>query len=235
MTGGEVLMIELKLRHELKHNINVSDYIALRQRLRAVTKQDQHVDENGKYKIRSLYFDNIDDKALREKINGISNREKFRIRYYNDDFEYIKLEKKSKMNGLCSKRSTTLTKVQCEKIIDGDIQWMRNSLDPLLIELYTKMNIQQLRPKTLVDYIREPYIYEPGNVRITIDSEIKTGLNSKELFNQDIATLRAHSNKVMILEVKFDEFLPEIIRSVIQVNNRQNSAFSKYAVCRLYG
>jgi len=228
-------MQDLKLRHELKHNINISDYIALRQRLRAITKQDPHAGENGKYKIRSLYFDNLDDKALREKINGINNREKFRIRYYNNDLDYIKLEKKSKISGLCSKRSTILTREQCESIINGDTQWMRYSTEPLLIELYTKMNFQQLRPKTLVDYIREPYIFEPGNVRITIDSEIKTGLNSKELFNQDIATMRTNTNNIIILEVKFDEFLPGIIKDIIQVNNRQNSAFSKYAVCRLYG
>jgi len=228
-------MEKLKLRHELKHNINVSDYMALRQRLGAITKQDSHVDETGSYRIRSLYFDNFDDKALREKINGVNNREKFRIRYYNDNMDYIKLEKKCKINGLCSKSSARLTKEQCEGIIDGDIQWMRNSTDPLIAELYTKMNFQQLRPKTLVDYIREPYIYEPGNVRITIDSEIKTGLNSKELFDQNAVTMRTHDQNIIILEVKYDEFLPEIIRSIVQVNNRQNSAFSKYAVCRVYG
>jgi hypothetical protein len=209
--------------------------MALQQRLRAIARQDPHAGENGKYKIRSLYFDNIDGKVLREKIDGVNNREKFRIRYYNNDLEFIKLEKKSKMNGLCSKRSAKLTREQCESIIDGDIQWMRGSSDPLLLELYTKMNFQQLRPRTLVDYIREPYIYEPGNVRITIDSDIKTGLNSKELFNQDLGTMRTHGTNIMILEVKFDEFLPSIIRDIIQVNNRQNSAVSKYAMCRVYG
>lgn len=224
-----------KLRHELKHKITVCDYIALRQRLKAITKQDSHAGENGKYKIRSLYFDNLDDKALREKIDGVNNREKFRIRYYNDDLNFIKLEKKSKINGLCSKRSARLTREQCESIIGGDIQWMRYSTDSLILELYTKMNFQQLRPKTLVEYIREPYIYEPGNVRVTIDSEIKTGLNSKELFNHEIATMRTHSENIIILEVKFDAFLPSIIRDIIQVNNRQYSAFSKYAVCRVYG
>ncbi len=224
-----------KFRHELKHTINYSDYIALRQRLRVIAKQDPHATENGQYRIRSLYFDNLDDKALLEKINGVNNREKYRIRYYNDDLDYIKLEKKSKINGLCSKRSTRLSKQQCESIIAGDIQWMRYSAEPLLIELYTKMNFQQLRPKTLVDYIREPYIYEPGNVRITIDSNIKTGLNSKDLFNQDIATMPTIGSSIIILEVKFDEFLPSIIQDIIQVNNRQHSAFSKYAICRVYG
>jgi hypothetical protein len=234
LQGGEKMQGQ-KLRHELKYYINFSEYIALRQRLKAVTFPDGHVDQNGKYRVRSLYFDNIDDKALKEKIFGLNNREKFRIRYYNDDFSCVKLEKKSKINGLCTKKSTCLTKEQCKRIIAGDIQWMRYSEAPLLIELYSKMKFQQLRPKTLVDYIREPYIYGPGNVRITIDSEIKTGLTCTELFNQEVATMRAQDKGILILEVKFDEFLPDVIRDVIQLNNRQNSALSKYAVCRMYG
>ncbi|PYG89552.1 VTC domain-containing protein [Ruminiclostridium sufflavum DSM 19573] len=228
-------MQKQKLRHELKHNINISDCIAVRQRLRAIVKRDPHAGSEGNYKIRSLYFDNIDDKALLEKINGVNNREKFRIRYYNDNFDYIRLEKKSKINGLCSKISARLTKEQCEKIISGEIDWMKYSDNPLLVELYTKMKFQQLRPKTLVDYTREAFIYEPGNVRITIDSNIRTGMNSKELFNQEVATMRTHGNSTIILEVKFDEFLPSVIRDIIQVNNRQSLAFSKYAVCRMFG
>jgi hypothetical protein len=227
-------MKELKLRHELKHNITASDYFALRQRLKAVAKQDPFVDGTGRYKIRSLYFDNIDDKALREKFIGINNREKFRIRYYNDNTQYIKLEKKSKVNGLCSKKSAILTMEQCQKIIDRDIQWIRYSKDPLIFELYVKMNFQQLRPRTLVDYAREPYVYQPGNVRITFDTDIRTGLNSKELFNRDTSTMSTNLNSKIILEVKFDEFLPGIIQDIIQLNQRQNSSFSKYAVCRMY-
>lgn len=228
-------MQEQKLRHEFKHNINISDYMSLSQRLKAIAKQDPYADERGKYKVRSLYFDNLDDKALREKIHGLNNREKFRIRYYNDDFNYIKLEKKGKINGLCYKQAARLTKKQCESIIIGDIQWMRHSTQPLLIELYTKMNTQQLRPRTLVDYQREPYIYKPGNVRITLDSEIRSGLNSIEMFNQEIPTMKIPNPSAIILEVKYDEFLPSVIRDIIQVNDRQHTAFSKYAVCRVYG
>lgn len=224
-----------KFRHEIKHYINIADYITLRQRLKFIAKQDSHVDDTGKYRIRSLYFDNADDKALREKIDGINNREKFRIRYYNDDSSYIKLEKKSKINGLCTKRSVRLSREQCESIIRGDIAWLKEAQDPLLIELYTKMNNQQLKPKTLVDYVREPYIYEPGNVRITIDSEIRTGLYSRDLFNENVSMLAAAPKGMLILEVKFDEFLPGIIQDIIQVNNRRSTAVSKYAVCRTFG
>ncbi len=228
-------MEKLKLRHEIKHEISISDYIALRNRLKFIAQKDSNTDERGRYKIRSLYFDNADDKALKEKILGLNNREKFRIRYYNGDVRYIKLEKKGKINGLCYKRYTPLTVGQCEQIINGDIKWMRFSGNSLLVELYAKMNFQQLRPRTLVDYIREPYIYKPGNVRVTFDSGITTGLNSKELFNQQTAAMNSHAVKKIIMEVKFDEFLPEIIRDIIQLGQRQNSAFSKYAACRIFG
>lgn len=224
-----------KLRHEIKHYINLSDYFALHQRLRVITKSDPNAVENGKYRIRSLYFDNLHDKALREKINGVNNREKFRIRYYNDDTSFIKLEKKSKINGLCSKQSASVTKEQCEELIKGNIEWMKATENPLIMELYAKMHYQQLKPKTIVDYIREPFIYEPGNVRITIDSNIRTGLNSKDLFNENLSTMTADIEGVIILEIKFDEFLPEVIRDIIQTKNRQCSAFSKYVVCRRYG
>lgn len=228
-------MEKLKLRHEIKHEISISDYIALRNRLKFIAQKDLNTDERGRYRIRSLYFDNADDKALKEKILGLNNREKFRIRYYNGDTRHIKLEKKGKINGLCYKRYTPLTVGQCEQIINGDIKWMRFSGNSLLVELYAKMNFQQLRPRTLVDYVREPYIYKPGNVRVTFDSGITTGLNSKELFNQQTAAMNSHAIKKIIMEVKFDEFLPEIIRDIIQLGQRQNSAFSKYAACRIFG
>lgn len=225
----------LKFRHELKHTINRSDYYALISRLKAVAKRDGNVDETGKYQIRSLYFDNIHDKALREKIDGVNNREKFRIRYYNDDFSFIKLEKKSKINGLCSKQAASLTKEQCECLLEGDIGWMKESKDPLIMELYTKMHYQQLRPRTLVDYMREPFVYEPGNVRITIDSDIRTGLYAKDLFDLEAPMIGVEGSDNMILEVKFDAFLPDIMADIIQTNHRRSSAFSKYAVCRMYG
>lgn len=228
-------MNQPKLRHELKHSINYADYITLRRRLKLIAKQDPNVNENGEYKIRSLYFDNFNNKALMEKIDGTNNREKFRIRYYNDDYNYIKLEKKSKSNGLCFKRSAKLSVHQCNMLIAGDLDWMKYSSDPLIIELYFKMHYQQLKPRTLVDYVREPYIYEPGNVRITIDTEIRTGLNSKELFNKDLPTLKTNIKDLIILEVKYDEFLPGIIRDIIQVDNRRSTAFSKYAECRVFG
>lgn len=223
----------MKYRHEWKHEITYMDMLILRQRLSAVAGRDAHV-VGRTYEIHSLYFDNAEDKALREKIDGVNMREKFRIRYYNSDTSYICLEKKSKINGLCSKESVCLTQAQAEALIEGRYGWMMESGHPLIEELYTKMMSQGLRPKTIVDYVREPFVYGPGNVRVTIDSNIRTGWCCRDFLNPAANTIPAGSAP-RILEVKWDEFLPDIIRDAVQLEGRRAAAFSKYAACRIYG
>ena len=220
-------------RHEWKHEINVSDMISIRQRLRAVAKPDPHT-VDGKYLIRSLYFDDITDKALREKLDGTNRREKFRIRYYNGDTSLIHLEKKSKWNGLGAKAIAALTQAEAQAIVDGDWDWMLSSGRPLVQELYSKMKSMGLRPKTIVDYTREPFVYAPGNVRVTLDYNIRTGLGCTDFLNAKCVTIPA-GDAPIILEVKWDGFLPDIIRDAVQLTGRRVSAFSKYAQCRIYG
>ena len=222
-----------KYRHEWKHVLNTGDLLTLRQRLRAVMESDPHAID-GKYYIRSLYFDNSDDKALREKIDGVNMREKFRIRLYNCDSSVIHLEKKSKRNGLGTKYSAVLTAEQAQKIVDGDIDWMLRSDHPLIQELYCKMRYQGRRPKTILDYTREPFIFRPGNVRVTLDYDIRTGLGCTDFLNPDAVTIPAGDAPILV-EVKWDEFLPSIIRDLVSIPDRRVGSFSKYAQCRIYG
>ena len=224
---------DIRYRHEWKHEISFSDLLAIRQRLRAVAESDPHA-EGGKYLIRSLYFDNLDDKALREKIDGVNLREKFRIRFYNGDPSVIHLEKKSKRSGLGTKYSAELTKGEAQKIVDGELDWMMSSGRALVQELYCKMRCQGLRPKTIVDYTREPFIYRPGNVRVTLDYDIRTGLSCTDFLNPDCVMIPA-GDAPILLEVKWDAFLPSVIRDAVQTPGRRVEAFSKYAQCRIYG
>ncbi len=220
-------------RHEYKHRINYPDYLVLKNRLFIVAKPDSHAGPDGTYHIRSLYFDNYQDKALTEKIIGINNREKFRIRIYNYNTNLIRLEKKSKIHGLCLKDEVAITKEQCLSIIIGDIEWMKGTNEPLLTELYSKMKYQLLRPRVIVDYTRLPFIFKEGNVRITIDYNIRTGLVSTDIFNSELTTLPAPDN-AMILEVKYDAYLPDVMRDMIELWDRQTSSYSKYTACRMY-
>ena len=225
--------MEPRYRHEWKHEISYADLLAIRQRLRAVAESDPHA-QGGRYLIRSLYFDNLDDKALREKIDGVNLREKFRIRYYNGDTSVIHLEKKSRRAGLGTKFSAALSREEAQRIVNGNPDWMMDSGRPLVQELYCKMRWQGLRPKVIVDYTREPFIYRPGNVRVTFDYDIRTGLSCTDFLNPDCVTIPA-GDAPILLEVKWDAFLPSIIRDAVQTPGRHAEAFSKYAQCRIYG
>ena len=222
----------MDLRHEIKHEISYSDMLILRQRLRAVTYPDPHAID-GKYFIRSLYFDNLSDKALMEKINGVNRREKFRIRYYNGDTSVIHLEKKSKIDSLGNKQSASLTAEQAQSIVDGDIEWMPESEKPLIRELYSKMRTQGIAPKTIVDYTREPFIFPAGNVRVTLDYNVRSGMRCTDFLDPDCVTVPVADQ--IILEVKWDGFLPDIIRDTVHLTDTREGAFSKYAACRIYG
>lgn len=223
----------MNFRHEWKHEITYSDMLVLRQRLSAVASPDIHA-VNGRYTIRSLYFDNLSDKALREKIDGVNVREKFRIRYYGHNNSLIHLEKKSKINNLCLKESADLTRKQAQDIVDGSYSWMLQSDIPLIQEFYSKIMNQGLRPKTIVDYTREPFVFGPGNVRVTLDYNIRTGMNCTDFLNPNCVTVPA-GNAPIILEVKWDAYLPDIIRDAVQLTGCRVGAFSKYAACRTYG
>lgn len=225
-----------RYRNELKYTIDYADYLALRQRLRPIMSRDTHVRADGCYTIRSIYFDNFSDKVLREKVNGVSKREKFRIRYYNDDLSYITLEKKMKYNNLCLKLDAPITENQCRLLLNGDLDWMLSHKEPLVQELYTKMMCSQLRPRVLVSYTREPYIYAPGNVRVTFDSNIRTTLWHKEFLEPQVRDISATETPgQLILEVKYDDFLPEIIQDMVQTDRIRQQAFSKYCACRRFG
>lgn len=221
-------------RNEIKHIITPADKAALCANLRAVAQLDPHARKNGHYLIRSLYFDDADDTALREKLDGVNEREKFRIRYYNGDPRVIHLEKKVKRNGLGYKVSAPMTAQEAQRIISGDTDWMAHSRHALMVELYSKMRSNGLRPRTIVDYHRTPFVYAPGNVRVTIDENIRTGMYSTDLLDPHSLTVPAASG-LILLEVKWDEYLPSIIRQAVQLKNRRATAFSKYQVCRIYG
>lgn len=222
----------MQFRHEVKHEISNHDMLILRQRLRAVMKPDSYA-VNGQYEIRSLYFDNLDDKALREKLDGANIREKYRIRLYNNDDSIIHLERKFKHGGLGFKESANLTRSQAQAIVVGDVNWMAKSRDEIILGFYTRIRNEGLKAKVIVDYIREPFVFEPGNVRVTLDYDIRTGMSCTDFLNQDCMTVPIN-NFLCILEVKWDNYLPDVIRDAIQLDGRRNAAFSKYAACRMY-
>ena len=222
----------MEFRHEWKHVITEADRIAIRQRMGAVGRPDIH-GQGGKYQVRSLYFDNLRDKALQEKLNGVSRREKFRIRLYDLDDRVIRLECKRKVAGLGHKDSCTLTADEAHAIQRGQTDWMARDERTLVRELHHKMRTQGLLPRTLVDYTREAFVYPAGNVRVTLDHHIRTGLHRTDLLDPRCPIVPVPGDPIL-LEVKWDGFLPDVIRDVIQLDGVRSTAFSKYAACRMY-
>ena len=195
-------------------------------------KQDKHA-VNGGYDIRSLYFDNVDDKALKEKLDGVNIREKYRIRLYNNDSSVIHLERKFKHGGLGYKDSASLTPEEVQAIVNGDVEWMARSQNDVILGFYTRIKNEGLKAKVIVDYSREPFVYGPGNVRVTLDYNIRTGLSCTDFLNPNCVTIPVEGSPC-ILEVKWDNYLPDVVRDVVQLEGRHSTAFSKYAACRMY-
>jgi len=224
----------IPLRHELKYFISPAEMKVLRGILTPAMQLDPNGDENNEYHIRSLYFDTINDDALTEKIAGVGNRKKYRIRIYNFKDKVIKLECKSKYGDLISKQSVTIPRELADQLIAGDPEGLQRMRHPLLHDVYREMKTNLLRPAVIVDYTREAYIHPAEEVRITFDKTLRTGLYSHDMFNKDIPTYPVFDDPVEILEVKFDEFLPTYIQSILSGITAQRSAISKYTHCRRY-
>ena len=161
---------------------------------------------------------------------GVSRREKFRIRYYGDDTSFIRLEKKSKINGLCNKQSAIISAEECREILSGKMYSVFDADNELKREFYAKMQYQLLRPKNIVAYEREAYIYDHGNVRVTFDTNIRGSSDTGKFIGGDIPFVHLYND--VILEIKWDEYLPQFVRDIVQLNTRSISNFSKYAATR---
>ena len=224
----------IPLRHELKYHITPAELTVLRGVLAPVMQLDPNGNENNEYHIRSLYFDTINDDALDEKIAGVGNRKKYRIRIYNFSDRVIKLECKSKYGDLISKQSVSIPRELAEQLIAGDPDGLQRMRHPLFHDVYREMRTRLLRPAVIVDYVREAYIHQAEEVRITFDKQVRTGLYSVDMFNPQIPTYPVFDDPVEILEVKYDEFLPGYLQSILSGVTAQRSAISKYTWCRRY-
>ena len=225
---------KLPARHELKYFINPAELEVLRARLRPVMRLDSHCVGGRPYAIRSLYLDDVDDSAYYDKVAGVMARDKYRIRIYRHSDQEIFLERKRKLGDLIQKSSVQITRRLCEQIMDGDPRGMQAASSPLLQDVYVQMRTRLLRPAVIVDYEREAYLHPAENVRITFDLRLRSGLHSIDLFNPDLPTVCPHDANVEILEVKFDEYLPDHIRALLDGIQADRSAVSKYVLCRRF-
>ena len=227
----------IPLRHELKFFINEMQYQVLSRTLKATLSPDPNGDENNQYHIRSLYFDTAYDSALYDKINGTANRDKYRIRIYNFSDQMIRLECKSKFRDLISKRSVRITRDLAEQLISADPTGLESTASGLVSDTFREMRTNLLHPVVIVDYLREAYLHPAEEVRITFDMQLRSGLNSVDMFNPYLPTVPPFDHDEIILEVKYNQVLPPYIANLLTYALRDGacrSAISKYVYCRRF-
>ena len=225
------------LRHELKFFITPGQYQVLSRMLRATLNPDPHGDENNQYHIRSLYFDTVFDSALYDKVNGTAERDKYRIRIYNFSDAMIRLECKSKYRDLISKRSVRISRDLAEQLISADPTGLDTTASGLVSDVFREMRTNLLHPVVIVDYLREAWLHPAEEVRITFDMQLRSGLNSIDLFNPHVPTVPPFDHEEIILEVKYNQVLPPYINNLLSFALRDGaarSAISKYVYCRRF-
>ena len=222
-----------KYRNEIKFIISKTMAEVLKQRLSLIMSVDNNsYNSDNCYLIRSLYFDNENSDAYYEKMDGVEYRKKYRIRIYNFDDKFIRLECKYKHNNMTSKDQILIDKELCSKIINGKIDEIDLTKDNLLRQFALDYRLNRLNPSIIVDYNRVAFTYHVSDVRITFDSQIKTGLYNYNLFDKNATTYSVIDDNQMVLEVKFNEILPESIALILQTVPTFRQAFSKFAACR---
>lgn len=225
-------MSEERYRHELKFVCSEQELRLVENKIKLLCSRDVHTDSEGVYRIKSMYFDTYDDRYLFESISGVDNRHKYRIRVYNDSWKLIRLERKSSVRGLKRKEACEITMQQCRQMLENmpleDIGEKQN----LLKEFAAERTYELLHPCVIVDYVRTPYVYPVGNVRITFDRDIAAS-ESRDFFDRNAAKRAVMPKNFHVIEVKYDTLLPSVLRQLLDCDIATGrTSFSKYVLCR---
>jgi len=228
------------LRHEKKYYISTAAQGQISHRLKHTIKRDENVGEDGVYTVTSLYLEDMYDSSYFEKTAGILTRYKYRIRMYKNDPRKLTLEKKLKYGEYIGKVSCLLSMDEYRAIFSGNkLEILLDSKYGLLHELFVEIRTKRLAPKVVVEYDREVFVAEQGNVRITFDKRLRAGISNLDITKEDVNKISAISEDRIIMEVKYDAYLPSYVRDLLTVPGRDNMSISKYTICadleKLYG
>jgi len=221
-------------RNELKYYISNIEYVALAERLKNVLKSDGYSKPGEGYFIRSLYFDSHDDECLYEKQSGVMYRQKYRMRIYDTNSKSVKFEIKNRWNNQIFKETATISRDSAEQIIDGDYDELLKYNNPILNKIFIKFTSNQYKPKVIIDYERDAFMFDFFNLRITFDKNLHSNNTDFNLFSDALHTLPVILEGKQILEIKYDTCLPEYIHKTLQLNSFERQAISKYTLGRRF-
>ncbi len=227
----------VKYRHEIKLLLSKADYVTARTRISAIMKPDSHSLKNGDYFIRSLYFDDINHSSYWDKIAGVSHRKKFRIRTYNFSTDVIRLECKEKNGDRIRKTGVGISLDCARALIAGDSSLLKPDDSFVTAEFLSLWGGKGLRPSVVVDYVREAYVEPIGNVRITFDKALRAGISGAgnscvDIFDSELLTVPVYPNGMVIMEVKYDDFIPKALSMLVSSVGGEKIAVSKFTTCR---
>lgn len=226
-------MEQIVYRNELKYQCSEQQMRMLEIRIKHLCHPDPHAGENGRYTVRSVYFDDYCDSCYYENEDGTDYREKFRIRIYDGRSDLITLECKEKISGLGHKSACRISAGQCREILDGSFRAPENA-DPVLLKFFLHYRTRLYRPKVVVEYERTPFVYPTGNVRITFDRNIAATAHVGDFLNPRICARPVMPAGMHLLEVKYDSLLPDYIYNELQLEDLQRTAYSKYYTSRRF-
>ena len=220
----------MAFRHELKFLISESEEKALQERWKPIISYDKHAGPTG-YTIRSLYFDDYYEAALYDKLAGVNERQKYRIRIYDGRDDVIRLERKEKVGQYINKTGASLTLRELESLFCGNTSEFLSRSEKLCQDFYLEIVTNGLHPVVLVDYERVPFVFPYGDVRVTFDEHVRAGAWAGDLFDMDTPAYEVLPPGVCILEVKFTEYLPDVVRDLLPTADAARVAASKYVMC----
>ncbi len=232
---GVIMLIENEKfihRHEYKYLLNLDNYYQLKDEISKTMQVDENAGEEQDYHIRSMYFDDMYDTALTDKLLGKVERMKYRVRIYNFSSKVINLEIKEKREEYIQKKSSLISLEEFERILNGDVIFLLNNKDFVRSRFYYEYRNNLLRPKVIVDYNREAYTLPYNKVRVTFDKNLSAALPQNDLFSKDIFSKNVGEKYSIIMEIKYNNFLPNYIRSILERQDLTRLAVSKYVICR---
>lgn len=218
-------------RHELKFIMSPANAVVLKKNLRALMALDPNANDQGYYMVRSLYFDTLSGRAFFDKLDGVEFRRKYRIRYYNSNTDFIRLESKLKIHDLSQKTQERLDLTLANRLMDRDTSLIDLTTDTVLAKFALDMKLNDLRPAVIVDYQRTAFIHPSLDVRITFDEHIRSRIYDTALFNTEFGSVPVLEPNEVVLEVKYDEIIPQTIAEIIKRVPMIRQAVSKYAYC----
>ena len=220
----------ITMRHEEKYICSDAYLHVLENRIQNFLSPDVNQGEDG-YEIRSLYFDTMEDRLYDEGIQGIEKRNKYRIRIYNCNADTIKLEKKTSVRNLKKKATALIERSYVDRIIANEDEYVLDyDSNPLLLEFSQMQKTDLLRPKIIVEYNRKAFVSDMGNIRVTLDRNIRTSAMVEGFFSKDVPMIPILPQEMHLLEVKYDGIFPGYLARVLNFENLERASFSKYVL-----